>query len=120
MQPKGAKKNKLAQAMFSKDGPNLNKPEVTNNPNVTPKMYKLIKRNINGAPILNIETPNNGIAKRDAGTNPISVLKTAVKVSAAMISDNLIGEINKLVKFRLQISSRNNILKLILDRNKKS
>ena len=32
--------------MFSKEGPNLNKPEVTNNPNVTPKMYKLIKRNI--------------------------------------------------------------------------
>ena len=38
MQPKGAKKKRLAQAIFSKDGPNLSSPEVTNSPKVTPKM----------------------------------------------------------------------------------
>ena len=27
--------------MFSNDGPNLIKPELTNNPRVIPKMYKL-------------------------------------------------------------------------------
>ena len=46
MQPSGAKKNKLAQAIFSKDGPNLINPAVTKIPRVTPKMYKTIKRNI--------------------------------------------------------------------------
>jgi hypothetical protein len=38
MQPKGAKKNKLAQAIFSKEGPNLINPEVTKRPKVTPKI----------------------------------------------------------------------------------
>ena len=38
MQPNGAKKNKLAQAMFSKDGPKRSKPEVTKRPNVIPKI----------------------------------------------------------------------------------
>ena len=37
MHPKGAKKNKLAHAMFSNDGPNLTSPEVTSSPKVTPK-----------------------------------------------------------------------------------
>ena len=41
MQPKGAKKNKLAQAIFSKEGPNLSKPAVTSKPKVTPKIYKV-------------------------------------------------------------------------------
>ena len=35
MQPRGAKKNKLAHAMFSKEGPNLISPEVTSRPKVT-------------------------------------------------------------------------------------
>ena len=39
MHPKGAKKNKLAHAMFSNEGPNLNNPDVTKSPKVTPKRY---------------------------------------------------------------------------------
>ena len=46
-----------------------------------------------------METPKNGIASSAAGTRPINVLKIAVKVRAAIISLNLIGAINKLVKF---------------------
>ena len=38
MHPRGAKKNKLAQAIFSNEGPNLINPEVTSNPNVIPKI----------------------------------------------------------------------------------
>ena len=110
MHPSGAKKNKLAQAIFSKDGPNLIKPAVTNNPRVTPKIYKVTKRNINGNPILKIDTPNNGIAIIEAGKRPIKVLKIAVNVKAAIISLILMGAINRLVKFLLQISSKNIML----------
>ena len=110
MHPNGAKKNKLAQAIFSKDGPNLTKPAVTKSPSATPKIYKVIRRNIKGNPILKIETPNNGIAIIEAGTRPIKVLKIAVNVNAAIISHTFIGAINKLVKFLLQISSRNIML----------
>ncbi len=110
MQPKGAKKNKLAQAIFSKEGPKRSKPAVTKSPRVTPKIYKAIKRNTNGAPNLKIDTPNKGMAIIDAGTKPIKVLKIAVNVSAAIISLNLIGAINRLVKFLLQISSKNIML----------
>ena len=39
MHPKGAKKNKLAHAIFSNEGPNLNNPDVTKSPKVTPKRY---------------------------------------------------------------------------------
>ena len=99
-------KKKLAQAIFSKDGPNLNNPEVTRSPNVTPKIYRLISRNNKGIPNLNIETPNKGIANIVAGTKPISVLKIAVKVRDAIISLIFIGAINKLVKFLLHISSK--------------
>ena len=115
MHPKGAKKNRLAQAIFSKEGPNLNNPDETRSPRLIPNKYKLINKNSKGKPSLKIETPNKGIAKIAAGTNPIRVLKIAVKVNAVMISLILIGAINKLVKFLLQISSKNNILKLILD-----
>jgi hypothetical protein len=73
-------------------------------------MYKVIKRNINGAPMLKIETPNNGIAIIEAGIRPTKVLKIAVNVKAAIISLKLIGAINRLVKFLLQISSKNIIL----------
>ena len=79
MQPSGAKKNKLAHAMFSKEGPKRIKPEVTRRPKVTPKIYKETNKNTNGTPILKIETSNNGIAKSAAGTNPIKVLKIAVE-----------------------------------------
>ena len=110
MQPNGAKKNKLAQAIFSKDGPYLNRPDVTNNPSVTPKMYNVINKKIKGSPSLNMDTPKKGIATRAAGIIPNRVLKIAVKVKAAIISLNLIGAINKLVKFLLQISSKNIML----------
>ena len=89
MHPNGAKKNKLAQAIFSKEGPNLIKPAVTKSPRATPKIYKVSKRNIRGNPILKIETPNIGIAIIEAGTRPIKVLKIAVNVKAAIISLNL-------------------------------
>ena len=46
MHPKGAKKKRLAQAMFSKDGPNLKRPEVTSNPSVTPNIYNVINKKI--------------------------------------------------------------------------
>ena len=120
MHPKGAKKNKLAQAIFSKDGPNLNKPDVTKRPKVTPKRYKENSKNNNGKPSSNTETPKRGIAIIAAGTIPISALNIAVKVRDAIISLNLIGAMNKFVKFLLQISSKNIILKLILALNKKS
>ena len=110
MQPSGAKKNKLAHAIFSKEGPNLNSPAVTNNPKVTPNMYKLIIKKINGIPTLKIDTPKRGIAINAAGIKPIKVLKIAVNVRAAIISLNLIGAIKRLVKFLLQISSKNMIL----------
>jgi predicted transposase YdaD len=50
----------------------------------------------------------------------LAVLNKAVAVRAVIISLTFKGATNKLVKFLLQISSRNNILKLILERNKKS
>ena len=110
MHPSGAKKNRLAQAIFSNEGPNLTRPEVTKRPKVTPKIYKVINKNIKGSPIFRIETPKKGIAKSAAGTKPIKVLKIAVNVNAAIISLSLIGAMNKLVKFLLQISSKNIIL----------
>ena len=106
--------------MFSKAGPYLRSPEVTNRPNVIPKRYKLKKSKINDGPRLNIDTPKKGAARRIAGIIPINVLNRAVTVRATIISLTFKGETNKLVKFLLQISSRNNMLKLILERNKKS
>ena len=120
MHPKGAKKNKLAHAMFSNEGPNLNNPDVTRSPNVTPNRYRGNNKNNSGKPSLKTETPNSGMAKIAAGTKPISALKIAVNVRDVMISLILIGAINKFVKFLLQISSKNIILKLILTLNRKS
>ena len=77
-------------------------------------------KNNNGKPSLKTETPKRGIAKIAAGTKPISALKIAVNVREVMISLILIGAINKFVKFLLQISSKNIILKLILTLNRKS
>ena len=91
MHPKGAKKNKLAQAIFSKDGPYLNNPAVTSNPKVTPKIQRPNSKKNNGKPSLNIETPKRGIAKIAAGINPMRVLRIAVKVNDVMISLILIN-----------------------------
>ena len=105
---------------FSNAGPYLKRPEVTSKPNVVPKRYKLKKSKNRGGPICNKETPNNGFIKIIAGIIPIKVLSKAVDVNAVIISLTFNGATNRLVKFLLQISSRNNILKLMLDRNKKS
>ena len=115
MHPKGANKNKDDQAIFSKDGPNLISPALTNKPKVIPKIYKLKNNKSKGKPNLRIETPNNGEVKITAGTNPIKVLIKAVNINAVIISLSFRGAINKLVKFLLQISSKKSILKLILD-----
>ena len=115
MQPKGANKKRDDQAIFSNEGPNLMRPELTNRPRVIPKMYKLKNNNIRGRPSFKIDTPNKGAVKMIAGTNPINVLIRAVKIKAIIISLSFNGAINKLVKFLLHISSKNNILKLMLD-----
>ena len=54
MHPNGAKKNRLAQAIFSNEGPNLIRPEVTKRPKVTPKIYKVINNKIKGVPIFKV------------------------------------------------------------------
>jgi len=120
MHPKGANKKREDQAIFSNDGPNLNNPELTNSPRVIPKIYKLKNKNNKGKPSVKIEIPNNGDVKIIAGTSPINVLIKAVNIKEIIISLIFNGEIKRLVKFLLQISSKKSILKLILDLNKKS
>ena len=120
MHPKGASKNIVDHAIFSKDGPNLSNPAETNNPSVIPKIYKLKKRNAKGKPKSNKEIPNKGEVNNIAGIRPIKALIRAVKTNDTIISLILIGAINKLVKFLLHISSKNNMLKPILVLNKKS
>ena len=115
MQPKGANKERDDQAIFSNEGPNLISPALTNKPNVIPKMYKLRNNKSKGKPKFKIETPNKGAVKIIAGTSPINVLIKAVKIKATIISLSFKGAINKFVKFLLHISSKNNMLKLILD-----
>ena len=120
MQPKGANRNIVDQAIFSKDGPNLNSPETTKIPSVIPKIYKLKKRNANGKPKSNKDISNSGEVSNIAGTRPIKALIKAVKTSDTIISLIFIGAINKLVKFLLHISSKNSILNPMLVLNKKS
>ena len=115
MHPRGASKKSEDHAIFSKDGPNRINPALTNNPSVIPKMYKLKNNNNKGKPNFKIETPNNGEVNIIAGTSPIKVLISAVKIKDVIISLSLKGAINKFVKFLLQISSKKSILKLILD-----
>ena len=120
MHPKGANKNIVDQAIFSKEGPNLNNPAETNKPKVIPKIYKLKKRKAKGKPKSNKDIPNKGEVSNIAGTNPIKALINAVITSDVIISLIFIGAIKRLVKFLLHISSKNNILKPILVLNKKS
>ena len=120
MHPKGASKNIVDQAIFSKEGPNLNNPADTNNPSVMPKMYKLKKRKAKGRPRSNKEIPNKGDVNNIAGIKPINALIKAVKTNDTIISLIFIGAIKRFVKFLLHISSKNNILKPILVLNKKS
>ena len=120
MHPKGASKNIVDHAIFSKDGPNLNNPAETNIPSVIPKIYRLKKRKANGKSKSNKEIPNIGEVSNIAGTRPIKALIKAVITNEVIISLIFIGVINRFVKFLLQISSKNNILKPILVLNKKS
>ena len=120
MQPNGANKNIVDHAMFSNEGPNLSNPAETNKPRVIPKIYKLKKRKAKGRPSFNNEIPNNGEVNNIAGIKPIKALIKAVKTKEIIISLIFIGAINRFVKFLLQISSKNNILKPILVLNKKS
>ena len=120
MHPKGAIRNIVDQAIFSNDGPNLSKPAETKIPRVIPKIYKLKKRKNKLMPKLNIEIPNKGDVNSIAGTNPINARIKAVPTREVIISLIFIGEINKFVKFLLQISSKKSILNPILVLNKKS
>ena len=47
MQPKGANKNIVDQAIFSKEGPNLSRPADTSKPRVIPKDIDLQKKRRN-------------------------------------------------------------------------
>ena len=107
-------------AIFSKEGPNLKSPAETKIPKVIPKIYKLKKRKNKLIPKLNTEIPNNGEVNNIAGTNPINALIKAVPIKDVIISLILIGEMNRLVKFLLQISSKKSMLKPMLVLNKKS
>ena len=113
-------------AIFSNDGPNLKNLNLQINLSVIPKIYKLKnKKNIckwksNIFPNLELKFQIKEMLNKIAGTNPIKVLIKAVKTNEIIISLIFIGAINRFVKFLLQISSKNNILKLILDLNKKS
>ena len=108
------------QAIFSKEGPNLNNPADTNIPRVIPKIYKLKKRKNKCRPRSNIDIPKSGEVNNIAGTSPIKALIKAVKTNDMIISPILIGAINKFVKFLLQISSKNNILNPMLVLKRKS
>jgi len=108
------------QAMFSKEGPNLNNPAETSIPKVIPNTYKLKKRKNRYIPRSNKEIPKSGDVNKIAGTSPINALIRAVETKEIIISLIFIGAINKFVKFLLQISSKNSMLKPMLVLNKKS
>jgi len=108
------------QAMFSNEGPNLNNPADTIIPSVIPKTYKLKKRKNKCIPRSNKEIPKRGDVSKIAGTRPIKALIKAVKTKEIIISPILIGAMNKFVKFLLQISSKNSILKPMLVLKRKS
>ena len=118
--PKGANKNIVDQAIFSKEGPYLSKPADTRTPKVIPNKYKLKKIKNKNIPKSKIEMPNNGDVNKTAGIKPIRALIKAVTTRDVNISPIFIGAINKLVKFLLHISSKKSMLKPILVLNKKS
>ena len=120
MQPNGANRNIVDHAIFSNEGPNLKSPAETKIPKVIPKIYKLKKRKNKYTPSSKIEIPNNGEVNKIAGIRPINALTSAVKIREVNISLIFSGAINKFVKFLLQISSRNSMLKPMLVLNKKS
>ncbi len=120
MQPKGAIRNIVDHAIFSKDGPKRNSPADTKIPKVTPKIYKLRKRKNKLMPKFSIEIPNKGEVNNIAGTKPIRALIKAVPTSDVIISLIFMGEINRFVKFLLHISSKKSILNPMLVLKRKS
>ena len=120
MQPNGANRNIVDQAIFSNEGPNLNNPAETNIPSVIPNIYKLKKRKNKYEPRSNKDIPKRGDVSKIAGIRPIKALIRAVKTKDIIISPILIGAMNKFVKFLLQISSKNNILNPMLVLKRKS
>jgi len=66
------------------------------------------------------DIPKRGEVSKIAGISPIKALIKAVKTKEIIISPILIGAMNKFVKFLLQISSKNNILKPMLVLKRKS
>ena len=120
MHPNGANKNIVDHAIFSKEGPYLNRPADTRIPSVIPNKYRLRNKKNKNIPKSKIEIPNNGEVKSTAGIKPIRALIKAVATSEVNISPIFIGAINKFVKFLLQISSRNSILNPILVLKRKS
>ena len=120
MHPKGANRNMVDHAIFSNEGPNLNKPAETRTPSVIPKRYKLKNKKNRKIPKSNIEIPNNGDVNKIAGIRPINARIKAVTTSEVNISPIFIGAINKFVKFLLQISPRNSILNPMLVLKRKS
>ena len=67
-----------------------------------------------------MDIPKSGDVNIIAGINPIKALIKAVNTNEVIISLIFIGAMKRFVKFLLQISSKNNILKPILVLNKKS
>ena len=61
-------------------------------------MYRDKKSKSNDGPIFKIDTPNNGLINKTAGTIPIKVRIKAVAVKAVIISLTFKGATNKLVK----------------------
>ena len=103
MHPKGAKKNKLAQAIFSKDGPNLTRPDVTSNPNVTPKIYNVTNKKIKGMPLKELyETSPFGMVSSLFYGTIQSALFTLLAVYAASMNFTIFQI--SLVTFLLAIS----------------
>ena len=98
MQPKGAKRNMVDQAIFSNEGPNLNSPAETNIPRVIPNMYKLKKRKNKCRPRSNIDIPNNGDVSNIAGTSPINALIKAVKTNDISNIELFLEQENRLSK----------------------
>ena len=120
MQPKGANRNIVDQAIFSNEGPNLNNPDETSIPKVIPNIYRLRNKKNKLKPRSNKEIPKRGDVNKIAGTKPINALIKAVNISEIKISLFLIGDIKRLVKFLLHISSKKSMLNPILVLNKKS
>ena len=99
MHPNGARKKSDDQAIFSKAGPNLSNPDVTNNPRVIPNRYRLKKRKISD--IVKITSGSNLYSSKivsqiysliiKAGTHRVESIKIA---EAAKVIENTQRDLN--------------------------